>query len=227
MGRVAEQRIIAVAAAPAPAELADLRFSALLGPADWARLPATVRDRFAHRCAPGAAISYTGHVAECRMSAAGWLLAQACRLIGAPLPLDRGGGLAAVVTVTEHAPSGGQTWTRIYARPGGFPQVIHSAKRFAGPTGLEEYLGLGFGIALRLEAGEDRIAFLSDHYFLRLGPVRLRLPRWLSPGQLRIDHLDDGAGRFRFVLNLRHALLGELIHQVGHFADQTPTGDPA
>lgn len=208
-----------------PADLCDLRFSALLGAEGWARLPAAVRGRFARRCAPGHSASFAGQVLVCRMNAAGWMLAQACRLIGAPLPLDRGGGLAAVVTVTEHAPSGGQTWTRIYARPGGFPQVIHSAKRFAGPTGLEEYLGLGFGIALRLEAGADRISFLSDHYFLRLGRLRLRLPRWLAPGSLRIDHHDDGAGRFRFVLSLRHAVLGELIHQAACFADQTLAGE--
>ncbi len=224
MGTLAQAKAPA-ALRDAPGDLHDLRFSALLGTTGWARLPAAVRARFAHRCAPGGSVCYTGQVLDCRMSLAGRLLGQACRLIGAPLPLDRGGGLAAVVTVTEHAPSGGQTWTRIYVRPGGFPQVIHSAKRFAGPTGLEEYLGLGFGIALRLEAGEDRISFLSDHYFLRLGPVRMRLPRWLAPGALRIDHLDDGAGQFRFVLNLRHRLLGELIHQEACFADQPEPGE--
>ena len=200
--------------------LADLRFAGLLGAEGWARLPATVRARFAKRYAPGRSVSYAGQIAQCRMSRVGWALAQLCRLIGAPLPLDRGGGMAAVVTVTEHAPSGGQVWTRVYARRGGFPQVIHSAKMFAGPTGLEEYLGLGVGVALRVVAEADRIVFLSDHYFLRLGGARLSLPRWLAPGALRIDHVDHGAGRFAFVLDLAHPLLGELIHQHGEFADQ-------
>ncbi|MFM5918403.1 MAG: DUF4166 domain-containing protein [Novosphingobium sp.] len=199
--------------------LGDLRFRGLLGPAAWERLPAAVRNRFSKRYAPGQSITYAGIIRDCRMSVAGWLLAQACRLVGAPLPLERGGGQAAVVTVTEHGPSGGQVWTRVYARRGGFPQVIHSAKQFAGPTGLEEYLGLGLSVALRVEATDQAIRFIGDHYFLRMGNRRLRLPRWLSPGVLTIDHIDHGKGAFAFVLDLAHPLLGELIHQLGEFHD--------
>ncbi|WP_292970035.1 DUF4166 domain-containing protein [Novosphingobium sp.] len=202
------------------AALADLRFARLLGSEGWARLPALVRARFAKRYAPGCSVSYAGVIGECRLSAIGLCLAHLCRLIGAPLPLDRGGGLAAVVTVTEHGPSGGQVWTRVYARRRGFPQVIHSAKMFTGPTGLEEYLGLGFGVALTVSAERDRIVFRSHHYFLKLGKLRFRLPRWLAPGQLTIDHIDHHHGAFAFVLDLRHPLLGELIHQHGEFHDQ-------
>lgn len=213
--------------APAAAgggELCDLRFSALLGLEAWQALPARVRARFSKRYAPGKSVSYTGAVSECRMSRTGWCLAQLCRLIGAPLPLDHGGGQAAVVTVTEHGPSGGQVWTRVYARTNGFPQVIHSAKMFAGPTGLEEYLGLGVGIALSVESRPRGIAFRSDHYFVRLGRWRLRLPGWLTPGALRIDHVDRGDGRFLFALDLTHPLLGPLIQQACEFADSEGMG---
>lgn len=203
-----------------PPALADFRFARLLGSDGWARLPASVRARFAKRYSPGKSVTYSGVIGHCRMSRTGWLLANLCRLIGAPLPLDAIGGLAAAVTVTEHGPSGGQVWTRVYARRSGFPQVIHSAKMFTGPTGLEEYLGLGFGVALAVQAQADRLLFLSDHFFLRLGSVRLRLPRWLSPGNLRIDHIDHGDGAFAFVLDLTHPLLGELIHQHGEFRDR-------
>lgn len=204
----------------AEAPLADLRFARLLGAEGWARLPQAVRARFAKRYAPGRSVSYAGQISLCRISPAGWLLAQACRLIGAPLPLTRGAGQAAVVTLTEHGPSHGQVWTRVYARADGFPQVIHSAKMFTGPTGLEEYLGLGLGVALRVEALDEALRFRSDHYFLRLGKLRLRLPRWLAPGALTIDHIDRGHGAFAFVLHLQHRLLGELIHQHGEFHDQ-------
>lgn len=198
----------------------DMRFRALLGAGPWADLPPAVRARFAKRLRPGRSVTYAGTIAACTMHPLGWALAQLCRLIGAPLPLGCDAGVAAVVTVTEDGASGGQVWTRMYARPSGFPQVIHSAKRFAGPTGLEEYLGAGFGIALTIHATAAGIRFASDHYFLRIGRVRLRLPRWLAPGALIIDHDDLGEGRFAFTLALRHPLLGEIVHQVGHFHDQ-------
>lgn len=203
-----------------PASLTDLRFRTLLGADAWNGLPETVRIRFGKRLGLGQSANYAGQVVSCRMNLGGWLLAQACRLIGAPLPLERDGGVAAVVSVTEDGASGGQVWTRIYARKRGFPQVIHSAKRFGGPTGLEEYLGGGFGIALAVSADAEGIRFTSDHYFLRLGRLRLRLPAWIGPGRLTIDHSDCGAGQFAFTLTLRHRLLGELMHQHSLFADQ-------
>ncbi|WP_254514979.1 DUF4166 domain-containing protein [Novosphingobium sp. G106] len=220
MAQAAMRYEAAASTAPVDETLPDMRFRALLGAEAWAGLPAAVRARFAKRLLPGRSVTYAGQVETCRMHVAGWALAQACRLIGAPLPLGRDAGVAAVVTVTEDGAAGGQVWTRMYARPSGFPQVIHSAKRFAGPTGLEEYLGMGFGIALRVEASAYGIRFVSDHYFLRLGIWRLRLPPWLAPGALTIDHEDLGGGSFAFTLALRHRLLGELVRQVGHFRDQ-------
>lgn len=207
---------------PAPMPVDDLRFRRLLVPGAWERLPRAVQRRFAKRLGPGIAVTYRGRIESCTMSPAGWLLAQACRLIGAPLPLDRAPGMAAVVTVTEDAAGGGQVWSRLYARPHGFPQVIHSAKRFAGPTGLEEYLGGGFGIALTLDVRPEGLRFTSDHYFVRFGRHRLRLPAWLEPGRLDIDHDDRGHGRFAFTLTLHHPLFGRLMRQRSLFADEEP-----
>jgi hypothetical protein len=198
----------------------ELRFCQLLGAEAWARLPKAVQVRFAKRILPGHSMTYEGEIVECRMSTAGWVLAQLCRCIGAPLPLSDETGVAAIVTVTEDGAGDGQVWSRMYARRRGFPQVIHSAKRFAGTTGLEEYLGGGFGIALTACAQESGISFLSDHYFFCLGDWHLRLPHWLSPGALSVHHEDGIDGAFTFILSLRHAVLGELIHQVGRFRDR-------
>lgn len=204
----------------------DMRFRRLVGAVPWSHLPDAVRRRFGKRLGPGQSATYAGTVLNCRMTSPGWLLAQACRLIGAPLPLERQGGGAAIVSVTEDARSGGQVWTRIYARRNGFPQVIHSAKRFQGPTGLEEYLGAGFGIALTVTPLASGLRFASDHYVLAIRGARLRLPAWLGPGRLTIDHVDRGDGSFTFTLTLRHRLLGELMHQHSLFRDQAPPTEP-
>ena len=154
-----------------------------------------------------------------RFSRLGWVFAQICRLIGGPLPLHRDKAQAAVVTVSEDISSGGQCWTRAYSHANGFPQVIHSAKRFAGPTGLEEYLGRGIGMALNVHALDDGLEFASDHYFIRLAKWRVRLPSWLEPGCTIVRHKDLGEGAFSFSLALGHPLLGELIYQEGSFHD--------
>jgi hypothetical protein len=207
-------------AAPIPAEIGDLRFRALAGEEAWSSLPEAVRERFGRHLGAGASILYAGEVVECRMSRCGRLLAQLCRLIGAPLPLSRDAFVPAVVSVTEDAASGGQFWTRLYGRRRAFPQVIRSAKRFAGPTGLEEYVGCGIGIALRIEVADGALHFLSDHYFVSVGRFRFRLPPWLSPGRMRVSHVDCGRGTFAFVLRLDHRRLGELVCQTAMFEER-------
>lgn len=127
--------------------LDDRRFRALLSDEDWGRLPLATWRRFSKRVADGDSVVYVGVVDEVGFSDIGWWFAQAARLIGGPLPTGRDTGVPMIVTVTEDGPTGGQTWTRICARKRGFPQVIHSAKRFAGPTGLEEYIGCGVSMA--------------------------------------------------------------------------------
>lgn len=211
-----------------PAEarpVGDLRFRRLVGEAGWAALPEAVRARFSKRLGGGGTAVYCGEVVECRMSRLGFALAQLARLIGAPLPTTRDCWVPATVTVTEDPESGGQLWTRLYGRRRGFPQVIHSAKRFCGPTGLEEYLGRGFGIALRVRAEPGALLFLSDHYFVRLGRLRVRLPRWLAPGAMRVSHVDCGGGRFAFVLALDHPLFGALIRQTAMFDERPEPGE--
>ncbi|HEV2747601.1 MAG TPA: DUF4166 domain-containing protein [Allosphingosinicella sp.] len=203
----------------------DLRFRTLIGEQGWTRLPQPVRARFGKLLTGGRSIIYAGEVVECRMSRCGWVLAQLARLIGAPLPLSRDVFLPAAVSVTEDPASGGQLWTRIYGRRRGFPQVIHSSKRFAGPTGLEEYIGRGFGIALGVAVENEALHFLSDHYFLAVGRFRLRLPGWLSPGRMRVSHIDCNHGCFAFMLSLDHPVLGELVRQTALFHERTRPGE--
>ncbi len=203
----------------------DDRFKRLLGSTAWARLPKSIQRRFSKRLLGDASLAYQGRVTQMRMNPVGRALAFVLRVIGAPLPFDRSSvGRSAVVTVTEDAATGGQYWIRQYGRAAGFPQLVGSSKRFAGPTGLEEYIGFGIGISLRLKSTRTGLYFVGDQYFLKLGQQRLPLPRWAGPGRLMVGHEELGSGHFRFTLELVHPLFGALIWQDAIFHDAEIVG---
>jgi Domain of unknown function (DUF4166) len=189
-----------------------------------------VRQRFSKCLAAGQSIVYTGAILESRMSRAGWWLAQAARLIGGPLPLTESPHRADCHASHVHAPTvvsvtggmGGQIWTRLYARAKGFPQVIQSSKRFAGPTGLEEYVGCGIGMALTVYARDGALIFRSRDYFVQLFGRRFFLPAWLTPGTLYVTHADLPDGKFSFTLQIFHPRLGLLIRQMAIFREVSP-----
>ncbi|HUO93587.1 MAG TPA: DUF4166 domain-containing protein [Rhizomicrobium sp.] len=197
--------------------LGDLRFRSLLSREDWAALPAAIRNRFSKRVAGGATAIYAGEVVETELTFSGWVFAQLARLVGSPLPRSRDAHVPAVVSVTEDVRTGGQIWTRVYARKDGFPQVIHSAKRFTGTTGLEEHVGCGVGMALTVHQEEGALVFRSAHYFFRIGPLRLTLAAWLTPGLLTVTHTEEGGGQFSFLLEVVHPAFGRIIRQFATF----------
>lgn len=201
------------------AALYDPRFRRLIGERGWKALPAAVQRRFSKRVIDQTVVLYPGLIRKARFSKLGWLVAQACRCIGAPLPLGRECGVPAAVSVMEDRQGNGQFWTRTYARKNGFPQVIHSSKRFAGETGLEEHIGLGLGLALKVEADQDGIVFRSDHYFITIANQRFKLPVWLSPGETVVKHSHMDKSSFVFSLKLSHKWFGELVYQEGVFRD--------
>lgn len=201
----------------------DPRYRRLLGEAAWQRLPPAVRRRFSRHLNDGEQIVYTGAVVSIEMSRIGRLLAQLARLAGAPLPLDPNGTGPSTVVVQESALFGGQVWSRSYPRSGRFPQVIHSAKRFAGPTGLEEYLGLGLRMRLEVSEEEGRLVFRSAGYAIDIAGRPRRIPGWLSPGRCTVIHRAETDDRFSFTLTLDHAIAGRLLQQVAFFRDPDTT----
>lgn len=195
----------------------DHRFRALLRPEDWGRLPVAIWRRFSKRLADGATVVYVGEVDRMYLSRAGWWFAQVARLVGGPLPTSDDVGVPMIVAVTEDVASGGQIWTR----RDGFPQVIHSAKRFAGPTGLEEYLGCGLSMELRVSVADAALEFRSSGYVIGIASWRWPLPAWLTPGDLTVTHSDLGNGAFRFTLEIIHPRFGCIVSQSGIFRESS------
>ena len=200
---------------PAP----EQRYRHLIGDPAWRRLPVEVRKRFSKNLPAGGQTIYRGEVVCMELSRAGWLLAQLARLVGGPLPFTRAATGPCVVTVTEDPALGGQVWSRSYPRPGRFPQVIHSAKRFSGPTGLEEFLGLGLLMRLTVHEEAGRLVFRSAGYAMEFGGRTFRLPDWLVPGRCEVTHRAEADRRFSFTLTLEHSRLGRLVNQVGFFEE--------
>ena len=208
----------------APADGSEPRFRRLVPPADWARLPGPVRRRFERRLAVAETALYVGAVARTDMTWCGRIVGQLARLVGAPLPLAPSGRVAAAVVVTEDPAQHGQVWTRLYARPGTTPQVIHSTKRFAGPTGLEECVGGGVGMRLAVAVESRALVFRSAGFFVRLGGRAFVLPRWLTPGTIEVVHREERDGEFSFTLEVRHPWFGRIVRQVAFFRDARAAG---
>lgn len=219
MPRGAGHAATAPAATPAPGALLDLRFRALVGEAAWAMLPAPIQRRFSKGFRPGEIVLYRGRVALTELSRAGMWLARLSRVIGSPLPNCNGATGEAIVSVTDEPGRGSQTWIRTYANAGAPAQVIRSRKCFRGADGLEEHVGGGIGMALAVTVENGALFFRSRHYFLDLGPWRIRLPEMLSPGAIEIVHREETDGEFSFRLTLRHPRFGVLIHQLAYFKE--------
>ena len=104
-----------------------------------------------------------------------------------------------------------------------FPQVIQSAKRFEGPTGIEEYIGGGIGMTLKTEVEGRELAFYAQDIFWDIKligrKIRLTLPPWLGPKLLRAAHEELGNGSFAFTLKLEHNWFGKMIDQRVWFQD--------
>jgi hypothetical protein len=203
--------------------LGDLRFRALLSEDDWRRLPVCIRRRFSRRLADGQTTVYVGTMVKAWFSRLGFVLAHAARFIGGPLPVGRDVDVPFIVTVTEEMATGGQIWTRICTRRRRFPQVIHSSKRFAGPTGLEEYIGFGISVGLTTLVDTESLRFRSAGYGRgALLPVA-RLGN--AGGPDRRAYL--GNGEFVFSLELVHPMFGLLIDQAAVFRESAAPLDQA
>lgn len=193
--------------------MASPSYASLLGPA-WSELPVRTRARFG---VEREMVCYHGRVVVSDYTLLGRLFRQVARLVGSPLPFDDTIGPATVVVMATGR--GSSSWTRVYRRNAGRAQAIRSVKRFEGPTGLEEHLGAGLCMALRVHVEHASLVFESAGYSWALGSLRIPLPSWLTPGRLVVRSTELAAPCFRFCLTLNHPRLGVVLRQEAIFED--------
>ena len=197
----------------------DSVFRQLLGKVAWQRLHPEVRRRFGVEAE--ATHHYAGFMSELRLSRLGWLLAQACRLIGTPLAPYRGRGVPVLARVHRDGRRGGTAWERFYCYPGRQPIRVSSTKVYDEAAGLMEVVVGGLGMYLGLSERGGAICFESRGYFWQAFGQRLPLPNLLSPGRTLVSHAEAGGGFFRFTLEIIHPVFGETVFQTGLFSEMS------
>ena len=194
-------------AAPRPPAALDI--ASLVHAADWARLPETLRRRFAAGHAPA---RYCGAM-RFERSAVGLAFAWLAKMVGGPLPTFRA---AAVPVEVDVRPVGaGVAWSRRLGLA-----VVRSVKS-AGPAGtvLERTDG-GLGMVLDVGVEDAALVFTSRAFFFAVGRWRVPIPSLLTPGRCRVEHRAVDAERFRFTLTMTHPLWGTTFRQSGVFTTE-------
>ena len=200
-----------LASEPAP----PLDIAAIVGAQSWNRLPPAVRRRFAlahHDC------TYTGAL-DLACSRVGRCFALLTRVLGGPLTGVRSDAVPARVRVYGDG-RGGVVWERhLSVAAGAATRVVRSTKLKGAARTLIERTDGGLSMELDVFEEDGALVFKSRRYFLALGAWRLPIPTALTPGVCRVEHRDQGDGRFRFTLTMVHPWWGRTFHQTGLFTD--------
>ena len=208
----------AASIAPRHADREPHGIEGLLGKAAWQRLPEAVRMRFSE---PAVAVDYVGEFEIVRASPLGRLIAWVCLLIGTPVVPRTGVHVPAVVRVGPT--KRGVAWNREYRWPHSSTCLVRSTKVIGSDGVLVEELPARLCMPLNVYEAAGALHFVSRGYYFSLGtrtdgrPLRLSLPTWASPGTTHVEHIDEGAGWFRFTMTVRHPSFGELFYQTGRF----------
>ena len=190
-----------------------LDIAAIVGPAAWARLPAAVQRRFARAHGD---VTYLGAL-DIACSRAGRCFALFTRIFGGPLTGIRANAVPACVRVYGDA-HGGVVWERHLNVATG-SRVVRSTKSKGDAHTLIERTDGGLAMELDVFEEEGVLVFRSRRYFLSWAGWRLPIPMLLTPGVCRVEHRDQGDGRFIFSLTMVHPWWGRTFQQSGLFAD--------
>lgn len=184
----------------------------------WQHLHPDIRARFT--LAPGAtAQSFTGTMHEIDRSPVGWLIACLIAFVHV-LPSARTRNVPFEFNLAP-APDADGGWIkqRLYHFADG-PFEFRSVMCIAENGRLIEQFPYGLGMNITLGAeGEhgEKLYFRDDGYFLRIGRLRVPMPRWLGVGRFTLLHQNIDRENFVVEISIDHPLLGRLFYQRGRF----------
>lgn len=196
--------------------LQEPSYRTIIGEQQWHRLHPAIRRRFSPQNYHKPVI-YEGVMHTIKLSFAGKLLANLCRLIGTPLALYAGKNVPTTVRVYQNQALEGMTWDRFYQYKHKPVNRVKSTKCMHKNSGLVELVGFGFGMHLKLYEKYGALCFESTNFFWQAGDFRISIPDVLTPGRTVVIQkaLDDKI--FQFSLDVRHKFLGRVFYQVGTF----------
>lgn len=190
----------------------DNYYQSLLGDTAWRQLHPAIRKRFSGN----QQACYWGIMKEIRLSFAGKILARLGTLIGTPLALHCGTHIPISVSVYYDTLLKGYTWDRFYHFNQGDCRVT-STKRLTDDGKLIEQLGRGVSMRLQISEHEGALKFTSRDYYWHWRGLRIRIPRFLSPGTTTVKQAAIDASRFVFELSVDHPVFGKIAWQHGEF----------
>lgn len=180
---------------------------------EWQHLHPDIRARFT--LASGETRqSFSGMMSEIDRSALGWLIARLIAFVHV-LPAARARDVPFEFNLTA-APGAGWIKERLYhfsARRFEFRSVM----RLARNGELIEQFAYGLGMKIKLAAVADTLYFRDDGYFLRIGALRLPLPRAITVGRFTLAHRNIDREHFSVEISLDHPWFGRLFYQYGNF----------
>lgn len=186
----------------------------------WSELHPAIQRRFVKDPSESEHIFYRGKMETIERSRAGKWFAFLTTYIGNPLtPHDGKDVLMDVVLHRQHG-SSGIFWRRTYYYPSRKPYTVTSAKCETAAGEMQECVGGGFGMALKVYVQDGNLHFRSTRYFWRLGNMRFTLPHLLTPGETHVVHEEVGNGWFRFTISMDHPRLGRTFYQTGLFKEE-------
>ena len=195
----------------------DQSYRDALGEEAWLRLRPEIRQRFCVKPANGEEIRYAGVMHRADLSWAGWLFAQVCRLLGAPLMPFRGQEIPMKIVLAPDDLSGGVSWERTYELPDRVDFTVRSCKIPSNKSCFIESLGRGLCMRLVLSEFDGNLRFRSEAYLVQLFGLSVRIPALLTPGVTTVDHIQVAGNTFIFRMSVDHPLLGTTVFQEGTF----------